>query len=158
MSGFDYSSRLHFKAAREDFGGGPDLVKRGAAFKFTPPSIGNDVWIGEGVLLARGVKIGDGAVVAARSIVTRDVPPFAVVAGAPATVKKLRFPEHLVDSFIQSQWWRYNFCDFKGVETTQPEVFISQFLEKKAAGAISEYEPEKTAIHELCELHCVGLR
>lgn len=48
------------------------------------PRIGNDVWIGQDVLLARGISLGDGAVVAAGSVVTRDVPPYAVVGGAPA--------------------------------------------------------------------------
>ena len=54
--------------------------------------IGNDVWIGYGAIILSGVTIGDGAIVAAGSVVTRDVPPCAVVAGNPATVKKMRFP------------------------------------------------------------------
>src|SRR5690606_18944433 len=55
--------------------------------------IGNDVWLGYDSLVMPGVRIGDGAVVAARAVVTRDVPPYAVVAGNPARVVRHRFPD-----------------------------------------------------------------
>lgn len=56
-----------------------------------PPQIGHDVWIGSGAIVLRGVKIGDGAVVAAGAVVTRDVAPYTVVAGVPARFLKGRF-------------------------------------------------------------------
>jgi acetyltransferase-like isoleucine patch superfamily enzyme len=67
-------------------------------------SIGNDVWIGNGVNVL-GANVGDGAVIAAGSIVTHDVPPYAVVAGAPATIRRYRFDDKTIERFLRSKWW-----------------------------------------------------
>ncbi len=64
--------------------------------------IGDDVWIGQGAQIMVGVKIGTGAIVASRSVVTRDVPPFAIVAGIPAKVIRYRFDESERDSHLQA--------------------------------------------------------
>src|SRR6185312_6866720 len=71
------------------------------------PVIGNDVWIGQDVSLNRGVTIGDGAVVAGFSVVTRDVPPYAIVGGNPAKIIKYRFPEETINALLESRWWDY---------------------------------------------------
>ena len=68
-------------------------------------NIGNDVWIGAKSMIMDGVTIGDGAIVAAGSVVTRDVPPFAVVGGAPAKVIKYRFSQEVIDRLEEIQWW-----------------------------------------------------
>ncbi len=70
-------------------------------------TIGNDVWIGEGVTIMMGITIGDGAVIAARSVATKNVPPYAVVGSAPATVKKMRFSEKTCATLCSLQWWKY---------------------------------------------------
>lgn len=67
--------------------------------------IGHDVWVGNEVLFSHGVKVGTGSIIAARSVVTRDVPPFAIVAGVPARVVRLRFEEHIVERLLKSRWW-----------------------------------------------------
>lgn len=67
--------------------------------------IGNDVWIGNNATILAGVKVGDGAVVAAGSVVTREVPPYAVVGGVPARVIKYRFPPETVTMLEHLQWW-----------------------------------------------------
>ena len=67
--------------------------------------IGNDVWIGARCLVMDGVTIGDGAIIAAGSVVTKDVPPFAVVGGAPAKLIKYRFPQEMIDRLESIQWW-----------------------------------------------------
>src|SRR5690606_10031801 len=61
-----------------------------------PVAIGNDVWIGHGAVVMPGVSIGDGAVVGANAVVTKDVPPYHIVAGAPARVLRPRFAEDVV--------------------------------------------------------------
>ena len=70
-----------------------------------PTIIGDDVWIGENVLITGGLTIGTGAVVAARAVVTHDVPPYAIVAGVPARIIRMRFPPHIVDVLLESHWW-----------------------------------------------------
>jgi virginiamycin A acetyltransferase len=67
--------------------------------------IGNDVWVGYDALVMPGVKVGDGAIVAARSVVTKDVPPYSVVGGNPARVVKPRFPDAVVAGLLAIRWW-----------------------------------------------------
>lgn len=67
--------------------------------------IGNDVWVGHGALILSGVTIGDGAVVAARSVVTKDVRPYAIVAGNPAREIKRRFDDETVERVQAMAWW-----------------------------------------------------
>ena len=70
--------------------------------------IGNDCWLGHAAVLLPGVKIGDGAVVAAGAVVTRSVDPYAVVAGVPARTIRLRFPEPIVAGLLASEWWKWS--------------------------------------------------
>ena len=70
-----------------------------------PPTIGNDVWIGSNAIILQGVNVGDGAVVAAGAVVTKDVPPYAIVAGVPAKVIKKRFDSETVEFLLQWKWW-----------------------------------------------------
>lgn len=67
--------------------------------------IGNDVWIGYEAVILSGVTIGDGAIVAARSVVTRDVPPYAIVGGAPARTIRRRFYPETIDALLELRWW-----------------------------------------------------
>lgn len=68
-------------------------------------SIGHDVWLGSQCMVLSGVKIGHGAVVAARAVVTRDVPPYAIVAGNPARIVRHRLGEAEVAALLASRWW-----------------------------------------------------
>lgn len=67
--------------------------------------IGNDVWIGQGAIVLHGVEIGDGAVVAAGAVVSRSVPPYAIVAGNPARKVSERFPPEVRERLQQTRWW-----------------------------------------------------
>lgn len=67
--------------------------------------VGNDVWIGAGAMLMGGLKIGHGAIVAAGSIVTKDVPPYAIVGGVPARLLRMRFSEEDISYLMQLKWW-----------------------------------------------------
>lgn len=69
--------------------------------------IGNDVWIGEDAMIMSGVTVGDGAVIAARAIVTKDVEPYAMVAGMPAKFKKFRFRKDQIASLLKIKWWSW---------------------------------------------------
>ena len=68
--------------------------------------IGNDVWIGVGVTVLRGVKIGNGAVIGANCVVTKNIPPYAVVVGVPGKIIKYRFPQEKISKIDQSKWWK----------------------------------------------------
>lgn len=70
-----------------------------------PTKVGNDVWIGANVTILRGVTIGDGAVIGANSMVTKDVPPYAIVVGNPARIIKFRFKEDLILKLLELKWW-----------------------------------------------------
>lgn len=67
--------------------------------------IGHDVWIGMDVLILEGVTIGTGAVIGAQSLITKDVPPYAIVAGSPAKVLRHRFDDATIAGLLASQWW-----------------------------------------------------
>lgn len=67
--------------------------------------IGNDVWIGARANIMSGVTIGSGAVIAAAAVVTKDVPPYAIVGGNPAHVIKYRFPEKTIERLLAIAWW-----------------------------------------------------
>lgn len=67
--------------------------------------IENDVWIGEGCTVLSGVKIGSGSIVAAKSVVTRDVAPYTIVGGNPANPIKQRFPQHMIQQLLEIKWW-----------------------------------------------------
>ena len=69
------------------------------------PEIGNDCWIGENVFIAGGIKISDGAVALAGSVITKDVPPYAIVGGVPAKVLKYRYDCDTIDFLMRVQWW-----------------------------------------------------
>jgi virginiamycin A acetyltransferase len=70
--------------------------------------VGNDVWFGHDALVMPGVTIGDGAIVATRAVVTRDVPPYAIVGGNPATVLRYRFDEATIARLLAVRWWDWN--------------------------------------------------
>lgn len=67
--------------------------------------IGNDVWIGRESIIMPGVKIGDGAIIAAYSVVTKDVEPYSVVGGNPARFIKKRFNDELIELLLEFKWW-----------------------------------------------------
>lgn len=70
-------------------------------------AIGNDVWIGSAAHVLSGVSIGHGSVIAAGAVVTRDVPPYAVVAGNPARIIRYRFREDTIHKLLDMAWWEW---------------------------------------------------
>ena len=89
-----------------------------------PISIGNDVYIGHGAFILPGLTIGDGAVIAGEAVVVRDVPPYAVVAGNPAIIKKFRLPVNLISRLLNLRWWRFAPWQLAEVDITEPLVAV----------------------------------
>lgn len=113
------------------------------AFDANPRTyIGNDVWIGVGATLIDGVKIGDGAIVAAGAVVTKDVPPYAIVGGVPAKIIKYRFDSETIKHLLDLQWWRYDIADFGAVDWSNVSVAIKA-IENKIADGVREYKGTK---------------
>lgn len=69
--------------------------------------VGNDVWIGTEAMIMSGVKIGDGAIIAGRSIVTKDVEPYSIVGANPAKLIKYRFDKSLINKLLELKWWNW---------------------------------------------------
>lgn len=91
------------------------------------PVIGNDVWIGANVTLSPGISVGNGAVIAAESVVTRSVPDYAIVGGNPARLIKYRFPEPIIARMLKIGWWDYNFTDLHALPLNDVEAFLDGF-------------------------------
>jgi virginiamycin A acetyltransferase len=70
--------------------------------------IGNDVWLGRESMVMAGAKVGDGAIIAARAVVTHDVPPYGIVAGNPARLIRYRFNEEIIRKLLLVQWWNWD--------------------------------------------------
>ncbi|MFC0407441.1 CatB-related O-acetyltransferase [Roseomonas elaeocarpi] len=138
---YEASSRL-VRLAMED--AGVDDYR----FRLVPqkpqPVIGHDVWIGEGVTLAKGISIGHGAIIAARAVVTKDVPPYAVVGGVPARQigTRTRISEALIERFLDVQWWQYRLSDVRGMRFEEPERFLDEVEEAAASGRLERWSPE----------------
>lgn len=90
-----------------------------------PAEIGHDVWIGREAMIMEGVRVGTGAVIAARAMVTRDVPPYAVVAGTPARIVRYRHAPELVAALLDSAWWELPADVLRGLPFDDPERFLA---------------------------------
>jgi virginiamycin A acetyltransferase len=69
--------------------------------------VGNDVWIGNSATIMPGIKIGDGAIIATNAVVTKNVDPFTIVGGNPATLIRKRFDEETIQTLLKIQWWNW---------------------------------------------------
>ncbi|WP_299775257.1 CatB-related O-acetyltransferase [uncultured Tateyamaria sp.] len=110
-----------------------------AATRAQITTIGNDVWIGHGAYIAAGVTIGDGAIVAAHSVVTKDVPPYTMVAGNPAVIKKLRVPPQFISPLLRLKWWRYAPWQMTHLDPSNMQDFV-QGLHRM--GNTPDFQPE----------------
>ncbi|MBZ9657013.1 antibiotic acetyltransferase [Phyllobacterium lublinensis] len=98
--------------------------------------IGHDVWIGHGAVILPAVRIGHGAVIGANALVTKDVAPYTIVAGNPARLIRLRFPEDVAARLLRLQWWNWPAATiFEAIPDIQA-LSIEDFLSKweRAAG------------------------
>ena len=88
--------------------------------------IGNDVWIGYEAVILSGVTIGDGAIIGARAVVTKDVPPYTIVGGVPAKRIRKRFPDEVISTLLALKWWDW------------PEEKIAMHLHAIQSGRIDQ--------------------
>jgi acetyltransferase-like isoleucine patch superfamily enzyme len=93
-------------------------------------TIGNDVWIGLNALILSGVCIGDGAVIGANAVVTRDVAPYAIVAGNPARVIKKRFDDETIEKLLKIKWWNWNLQKVKENMPLMMSNRIDEFIQR----------------------------
>ncbi|NOT24477.1 MAG: CatB-related O-acetyltransferase [Acidobacteria bacterium] len=104
-------------------------------------TIGNDVWLGNQVFVKDGVTIGDGAIVGAGSIVTKDIPPYTIVAGNPAKIVRPRFPDRLIERFLALQWWRFALPSLPALSFDDPARALDQLEALIDASLVKEYRP-----------------
>ncbi len=101
--------------------------KRGVKGKGKPVEIGNDVWVGDRSFILPGVKIGDGAIIGANAVVSKDVPPYGIALGIPAKVKKYRFGENVIKRLLEIKWW-----DWPKEKVSRNKEFFFTDLNKNA--------------------------
>lgn len=100
-------------------------------------TIGHDVWIGANASVLCGVTIGTGAIVGAGAVVTKNVPPYAIVVGVPAKVIEYRFAPDLIERLLLSEWWEYHLDQsVVGVDYSEVEAFLDRLETLKKAGAL----------------------
>jgi len=110
-------------------------------FRKSGPTIGHDVWIGSRVTVLRGVTIGHGAVVASSAVVTKDVPPYAIVGGVPAKVIRYRFDEDQIAQLLDLAWWRFSPNQLANIPYDDVDVSIKEIRQRIEDGMMP-YEPE----------------
>lgn len=98
---------------------------------FKETQIGNDVWIGNRSIILQGITIGDGAVIGAGSVVTKDVEPYSVVAGNPARVLRKRFDKNTIEELLKTEWWNFSDNDLVhyGEYFDTPNHFLINYME-----------------------------
>lgn len=114
-------------------------------------NIGHDVWIGENVSLAKNIQIGNGAVIGTGAVVTKDVPPYHIVAGVPARTIRPRFSQDIIDKIEAVQWWKFSASDLKNLNANEPERFLRNLEDRIKNERIKEYVPKYVKVLDLIE-------
>jgi phosphonate metabolism protein (transferase hexapeptide repeat family) len=128
QSHFTYRSSAYFEGVADDAG---FFAWRRAH----PVIIGHDVWIGHGAIVLPGRMIGTGAVVAAGAVVTKDVAPYAIVAGNPARVVRTRFPDAIAARLQRLAWWDWSHTRLQAALPDFQTLSIECFLDRHEAAA-----------------------
>ena len=116
----------------------------------TGVTIENDVWIGQNVLLKAGICIGTGAVVSGGAVVTKDVPPYAIVGGVPARIIRYRFSEEISHKLLKLKWWEYpiwNCASLSGNDSI--DLFIEKVSTWISQESIEKVQPKRVTVSDL---------
>lgn len=101
-------------------------------FRTGPVEMGHDVWVGQGAMFAGGFSVGDGAVIAAGAVVTKDVPAYAIVGGVPARVIRMRFSDEVCEALSEVAWWRFGPDVLQPLDVRDPKSFAARLAERLA--------------------------
>lgn len=93
--------------------------------------IGHDVRIGPQTTICRGVKIGTGAIISPNTLITKDVPPYAIVEGNPSMIVGYRFDESIIKRLLDSQWWNFNPTDIVGIDFSDIQSALNEIFNLK---------------------------
>ena len=119
----------------------------------SPPTIfENDVYVCTNALLKPGITLHTGCVVAQNAIVTKDVPPYAIVGGSPARILKYRFNESTIKRLLELKWWEYHFADFDGVDPKKDiHYYLDELENRMQKQIIRPFNPRKMQFEELIQ-------
>ena len=133
-----------------------DFISTSLPTKLKQTVIGNDVWIGHGAFILPGINIGHGAVIAAMSVVTKDVPAYAIAAGNPAKIIRYRFEDEHIKSLLEIKWWEFAPWQLKGIFVDDIDQFIKHVTRLRDEGQ-KIYEPSRVLFFENEFMDCQNL-
>lgn len=155
--GFGSTSPVFYLNPEEVLGIQSHMAVSGSHFSASQPPtvlrptiIEDDVYIGHGAFIMPGVRIGTGAVVGAEAVVTKDIPPYAVVVGSPAKIVRYRFSDDTIAALLTSKWWEFSPVQLSGIDMSDPMALAGRANTLRNA-KIKIYDPGFFSLAELAD-------
>lgn len=125
-----------YRDTRHFYGESVLAPDRNIAPNNAPTVIGNDVWIGDNASVRTGVQIGNGAIVGMGAVISKNVPPYAIVVGNPGRILRYRFDHQTVASLLELQWWRLDMADLCDVDFSDVGTAITLLRQRNVRGQV----------------------